>query len=203
MRRAAVLSILTLLLASPLSGCLGGDSRGQDTGLLPPPDDASGDDSAAAAPPEWSFVATDGETYARDSPEGNATMLFFMATWCSTCRGMAPMVSSVHESFAPQGLRTYSVSVDATSREEQSLDSYDWKESANQDWPHGIDRGQTMMRTFGIFQQSSLVVLDGEGHVVQKWGYGRATEEEVRAAVEEALRRSAGAEGPADDPALA
>lgn len=185
MRRPLVLSVLALLLAMPLAGCLG---EGGDPSGAPLASDESAAEPARGA--DWSFVATDGHTYSRDEPPRNATLLFFMATWCSTCRGMGPAVARVNESYADEGLRVFSVSVDATSREEESLDDYEWKASADQDWPHGIDRGQTMMRTFGVFQQSNVVVLDGEGHVVRQWGFGRATEEEMRAAVEDALGRA-------------
>lgn len=174
------------LLALPLSGCLGGSTG--DTGLLPAPSEGDGEGQGTGPGPAWSFTATDGQDYGRDEPAGNATLLFFMATWCSSCRMLAPSVAQVAQEYGPQGVRTFSLSTDPGDSDAQLED---WKERHAQPWVHGRDEGQRAMAAFDITTQSSVVILDGDGHLVQRWGYGRASVGEMRAALDEALSRAA------------
>lgn len=141
-----------------------------------------------AVGPAWSFVSSEGEVVSRDSPEGNATVLFFMATWCSTCRSMTPMVAEVESEFAVRGVRVFSVSIDPSDSDE-ALEG--WREKYGQSWPHGRDEAQSMQRSFGVTSQSSVVVLDSDGNLVERWGFGRASGPEVRAALEGVLSSGA------------
>lgn len=134
--------------------------------------------------PEWSFTSTQGETFTRDAPARNATVLFFMATWCSSCRAKAPIVAEVANDTAARGVLTLSVGFDPT---ETTADLAAWQERFAQPWPHGVDEGQRVQRALGVTSQSSVVVLDARGSVVQSWGYGRVTEPALRDAVERAL----------------
>lgn len=167
--RAMVL--LMLLLMAPLAGCLGADRGGP----------------SAAGAPAWSFTDTEGMVHTRDAPAGNATVLFFMATWCGTCRAKAPALASVHEDYAARGVRFYSLDFDATETPEQIRA---WKEQRGQPWPHGVDPGLSLQRTFGVTSQSSVVVLDAQGSVVRSWGYGAVTEPALRDALDRALSPS-------------
>jgi thiol-disulfide isomerase/thioredoxin len=162
--------LLTVLLLAPLAGCLG-------------PEGASPGDGA----PAWSFTDTEGMVHARDAPEGNATVLFFMATWCGTCVGKAPMLAEVHDEYADRGVRFYSLDFDATETPDQIRT---WKERRDQPWPHGVDPGLAVQRAFGVTSQSSVVVLDGSGRVVESWGYGAVTGPALRAALDRALSPS-------------
>lgn len=166
-----VLAIL-LLVAPALAGCF----ASQGDPVLPQPADAAG--------PAWSLKDTQGVVHARDNASANATILFFMATWCSSCRSKAPLLAEVAAEYAPRGVRTLSVGFDPS---ESDADLEAWKESYAQPWPHGVDVGQRVARAFGVTSQSSVVVLDAEGVPVQAWGYGRVNGEELRAALERAL----------------
>lgn len=147
-----------------------------------------GEPAASGSAPTWSFTDLDGMVHSRDAPPGNATVLFFMATWCTSCRGKAPMISEVHGDYAARGVRFYSIDVDPTERVE-SIRA--WQRERDQPWPHGVDAGASVQRAFGVTSQSSVVVLDGSGAVGRSWGYGAVTEEGLRAALDEALRTTA------------
>jgi peroxiredoxin len=176
--RALVLACLVTL--APFAGCLGDGSPDAGAPLSPPED-------PSAVGPDWSFVDTDGATHSRDAPAANATLVFFMASWCSTCRSKAPLLREVHDAYAERGVRMYSVSWDRTD-DDGSLEA--WKERYAQPWPHGIDPSFEIQRTFGITAQSSAVVLDARGNLVQKWGYGQLDGEGLRAALDAALART-------------
>lgn len=164
--RAIALAILLLL--QPLAGCAERETAG----------------SSAGTAPDWSFVDTQGVAHSRDEPAGNATVIFFMASWCGTCRSKAPMLARVHADAAEQGVRFYSVSFDR-SDDDATLES--WKAKVQNDWPHGVDPSFRIQRAFGITAQSSVVVLDSEGGLVEKWGYGGVQEDALREAIDRAL----------------
>ena len=159
-----------LLAALLLAGCAG-------------PADPAGDGA-----PEWSFTDVDGARHSRDAPEGNATVLFFMATWCGSCRSKAPALAAVHEDYAERGVRFYSLDFDASETPDQLRA---WQRQHDHPWPHGVDPALRVQRTFGVTSQSSVVVLDAEGRVAKSWGYGQVTEPALRAALDDALSAEA------------
>lgn len=149
-------------------------------------DPAAGPSPATAdgAGPAWSFAATDGNTYSRDAPPANATVLFFMASWCSSCRAKAPVVATVHDEYVDRGVRTLSVDFDPS---ETASDIAAWQERYDQDWPHGIDEGRAVQRALGVTTQSTVLVLDSDGRIVKHFGYGQVTQDGLREAIETAL----------------
>lgn len=153
----------------------------------PGPGSSSPPPAQGAVGPDWSFTDTDGANHSRASAAGEPAVLFFMATWCGSCRANAPRVAAVHEAFADEGLQVFSVGWDPL---ETAQELEDWKERYHQPWPHGTDPGAKVARAFGIKAQSSLVVVDAAGNPVRTWGYGGASEADLRAAVEEAFARS-------------
>lgn len=145
-------------------------------------------ETSAPAPsgdtPAWSFTDTEGARHSNATTTGAPVMLFFMASWCPTCKSKAPMLAEVHADLAPRGLQTFSVSFDPEDGPEELRA---WKERYAQPWPHGVDPGLSMQRTFGITSQSSVVVLDGEGRVAGTWGYPGPVEGDLRAALDAAF----------------
>lgn len=172
--RGAALLLATVLLAgcaSPTEPTEGPPTRTQPS-------------SEGGAGPAWSFQALDGQTYSRDSPEGNATVLFFMATWCGTCASKAPAIAEVADEYAPKGVRTFSIDFDPS---ETPAEMSAWQERYQQDWPHALDKGATIQRTFEVCVQSTVVVLDADGELVKKFGYGQVTADLLRDALDSAL----------------
>lgn len=151
--------LLALLLTSiSLAGCMAG------SGAAPNEVNQAG----KTIGPDWSFVDTEGVERSRDSSMGSPSLLFFMATWCGSCRSNAPRLAEVQEAYADAGLDVYALSWDP---QETEGDLEQWKQAHDQPWPHGIDPNSRVARTFGITQQSSYAVLDANGVLVQKLGY--------------------------------
>lgn len=136
------------------------------------------------APASWSLTTIDGDIITSGTPERNATILFFMATWCSSCRSKAPVIAEAHADYAPRGVATYSVDFDPT---ETAEDIRAWQERYAQPWPHGLDPDRELQRGFGVRTQSTVLVLDGDGKTVRAFGYGEVTSPQLREALEEAL----------------
>ncbi|HWG90996.1 MAG TPA: TlpA disulfide reductase family protein [Candidatus Thermoplasmatota archaeon] len=162
--RAALLALAFVLPV--VAGCLQGD----------PPTPAS---DAMAVP--WSFTDTEGIVRSANGSAGKPTLLFFMATWCSTCKSKSPMLKNVAEAYAGR-VNVYSVSVDETDTDGK-LEA--WREAREHPWPHG--RAGEMTKAFGVRLQSTFVLLSAEGEVLRKWDYPGASEEDLRGSLEKAL----------------
>lgn len=160
--RALMLSLA--LLAAPLAGCA-------DTGQ---PSAGEGE------VPAWSIEDTNGTTHTHETTAGSPTVVFYMATWCPSCQQMTEEMRQVHDEHG-ETIDMLSAGVDPGESEE---DLERWKDEHDQPWPHGLDEGAEMQQAHGIESQSSVVVLDPEGHVAEKWGYGEATAEEVGNVIE-------------------
>jgi peroxiredoxin len=156
--RAFLLALV--LLAAPMAGCAGGDTE------------SSGG--------EWSLEDTDGEMHTRESTSGSPTVIFYMATWCPSCEDMTSEMSQVHAEHGEQ-IDMLSAGVDP-GETDQDLET--WKNEHDQPWPHGIDQEAQLQQAYGVDSQSSVVVLDDEGVLAEKWSYGEATAEEVSAVLD-------------------
>lgn len=156
-----------LLLALPLAGCTG----------APPP-------TAGDAPgPAWSFTDTEGREHSNATAAGQPSVLFFMASWCGSCRQNAPRLAAAHRDYGERA-GFYTIAFDRTDTVE-SLEA--WKAQYASPWPHGIDGSFSAAKNLSIVAQSSIVVLDAQGQVAQRWGYGGANEADLRAALDRAL----------------
>lgn len=161
------IALALVLLAAPLAGCASSE-------------EANTADQGPA--PEWSFTDTDGQTHSRESASGSPTVIFFMATWCSSCQKKTSDMKRVHDDYAQAGVDVFSVTVDSNEGDE---DLERWKEDFSQNWPHGTDDQAQLQQAFGVRSQSNVVILDGEGHKVEHWGYGAATYDEMSAVLDD------------------
>lgn len=193
MRPVRAPTVVAVAAALVMSGCLGSSGPGAPTsgessasGTMETQDNVTRVDAAPTGP-DWVFTDTDGVGHSRDSAAGLPSVLFFMASWCSSCKSKTGVLAKVNSTYWPQGLQTFTLSFDTTD-DDESLRT--WKAKYNQPWPHGIDRGFEMQKAFGINSQSSVVVLDHAGEVVKKFGYGAVTEETLKEAVETAFGRA-------------
>lgn len=177
MRLSIVFAAALLLASGVLAGCVG-----EPSGEVPTETNADGETIG----PSWSFTDTNGTEHSRDSAMGDPSILFFMATWCGSCRQNAPRLAEVHDAFQGKGLDVYSLSWDPTENDD---DLERWKSRYDQTWPHGLDPDNRIAKTFGITSQSSFVVLDHQGLVVERFGYPGASESDLRDAVERAYAR--------------
>ena len=132
----------------------------------------------------WSFTDLDGATHSNATTAGAPVLLFFMASWCTTCRAKAPMLAEVHAEHAPRGLQAFSLSFDPN---DGPAELEAWRREHAHPWPHGVDPSLAVQRAFGVTSQSSVVVLDAEGRVVEAWGYPGPREDALRAALDAAF----------------
>lgn len=152
--RGRVLLLATALVAVPMAGC------------------ASGGGDGGGEPIAWRFTDTDGQVHSNGTAAGSPSVLFFMATWCPSCRDLADDMRAVHEDYADRGVHVYSLSWDPD-EDEDDLES--WKAEHDQPWPHGNDPGLEVASAMDVQSQSSVVILDGESVKARHYGYGEAS----------------------------
>lgn len=160
MRRVVAPVVAALLLA----GCASA-----------PPAPSSPSSPASA----WSVTDTEGATWSPETLAGEPALLFFMATWCGSCQATAPKLARLHEAYGDR-VQFLSVGYDPS---ETPADLEGWKASKAQPWPHALDPLREAQREYGIAIQSVVVVLDADGTVAWKSGYG-PNEDEARAALD-------------------
>ena len=197
------LLIVLLLVALPLAGCaetpppLDDDAGSAEPDVTttptapadgadgPPADDEPADEETPVMRgPDWTLAGVDGETYTRDMPPADATVLFFFATWCGTCMSKAPGLGEVQDAYVDDGVRFLSVDIDPSETAQQVEQ---WQARYGHEWGHGIDNGQTMMRLFDVKATSYVVVLDAHGNVVKTYGDGEVTKDDLSRTLDETL----------------
>lgn len=150
-------------------------------GCAAPQGDTSGNLDGDAA---WVFTSFDGARHEPSDPAANATVLFFMATWCTTCQSKAPVLTAAYDDFAAQGVRFLSIDFDPS---ESHADVAAWQERYGHPWPHGLDVDREVQRELHVTIQSTVIVLDAAGDEVERFGYGKVTEAGLSDAIARAL----------------
>ncbi len=166
--RLPLLALAIALLTVPLAGCVANDPA-------PPPGSGS---------LEWEFTDTQGQTHSNETAQGTPTVFFFMATWCTSCQDKASDLRAVHGAYEEQGVDVFSLSWDPD-EDEQDLEQ--WKAEYEQPWPHGNDPDLEIQRTFGVNQQSEVVLLDEDNRMVQHWGYGQVNQQALSTILDDQL----------------
>jgi thiol-disulfide isomerase/thioredoxin len=69
--------------------------------------------------PEVAGTTLAGDSLRLSDFAGGPVLVNLWATWCPPCREEMPYLQSLHERFAPQGLRTVAISVDDASARKQ------------------------------------------------------------------------------------
>jgi len=126
----------------------------------PPPSTAV---SSAPVPANLQFTAKtlDGAPFDAARLAGKPVVLWFWASWCSTCRAQGPAVRGLAEQY---GTEVSFVGV-AGLGEPKDMPGFVSRTSTG-GFPHLSDNEGAVWRRFKITVQSSLVLLDANGKIV-------------------------------------
>ena len=148
-------TIAGLLLATilALSGCAGAQTT------------TKSEPRSGARPASLAFTGEDisGASYDGQQLAGKPAVLWFWAPWCPTCRAQTARVEKVAKEYAGR------VNVVAVGGLADATDIRDYARTV--DGPtHLIDEQGVVWRHFSVTAQSTYVILDAEGVIVQR-GY--------------------------------
>lgn len=126
------------------------------------------------------------QPYSPDALYGTPVLATFFATWCFPCLGQLPVFGELARDFGAQGLKVVAVGMDLEGA--RVLGPF----AQNMDYPFPVLVADERLRKgetpFGpVTVLPSTVILSRTGEVIAAWP-GLANPEDVRAAVEQALR---------------
>ncbi|SEE79945.1 redoxin domain-containing protein [Ruania alba] len=156
------------------------DEMDEEMSEEPMDEEMSGDEMDAESmdtPETLAFTATtlDGDEFDGASLAGSPAVLWFWAPWCPTCQAQIPNMTSLGEQYAGE------VAVVGVG----GLDTSEAIADLAGDIPnvqHLVDDEGEVWSHFGITQQSSFVVLDSDGEIVDE---GTLSDEDLNATVAE------------------
>jgi len=108
--------------------------------------------------PEFSFVASDGQTISLDTLRGKIVLLDFWASWCAPCVRALPSVKKVQKDHLNAPFVVVSISGDDDKRA--------WVSFADKNgmtWPQYWDEQGRLRRLFDVQAIPTYVLLDAEG----------------------------------------
>ncbi|WP_157930631.1 TlpA family protein disulfide reductase [Glycomyces xiaoerkulensis] len=192
MRRTAIgISAAGLAAAFALSACGSDRAPAEDESTEPEPtaSETGGEETTeapaeedAAVPELLDFTAAtvDGDDFSGAELAGDPTVLWFWEHDCPICQGQGGTVSGLHGEYGDavdvvgvSGAGLYAASSDADRR-----DFVDRTGTA--DLVHLEDEDYRIRNSFGVVTQSTFVVLDAEGGIVESGSLG---EDELHEAV--------------------
>lgn len=130
-------------------------------------DSGSGAPASTGTPKKLDFTATtlDGKKFDGTTLAGKPAVLWFWALWCPTCGAQAPHVADLAEEY--QGEVTF---VGVAGLDDKPQMRKFVARTGVDGFTHLADDSGTVWKRFGITAQSTYVLLDAKGAVVQS-GY--------------------------------
>ena len=141
----------------------------------------TGESVGAAGGVDLDFTATtlDGEVFEGASLAGRPALLWFWAPWCPTCAGQAAHVSEVADTFEGRLTVVGVGGLDQAEEMRTFVENFDVGNVV-----HLSDESGEVWQRFGITSQSTYVVLDADGVVVEQ---GVLSEDELDQALSDSV----------------
>jgi thiol-disulfide isomerase/thioredoxin len=98
---------------------------------------------------------------------GKPTVLYFMASWCSSC---AYGESQLRQVQSRLGGRVNVVTVDVDPQQDATADLSAFQSRWGGPWPHVLDVGQRLVAAYGVQGLDTTVVLNARGTIVHIGG---------------------------------
>lgn len=107
-----------------------------------------------------------GEIFDLANARGDVVVLFFMASWCTTCVPEARALKELHASYRDRGLRVLVVDVDSRSTE-QALARF--RAVANRgEYLWALDTRQEIVRGYAVRTLDATVIVDRDGRIAYR-----------------------------------
>src|SRR5438552_345952 len=108
--------------------------------------------------PEFSFVASDGQTISLDTLRGKIVLLDFWASWCAPCVRALPSVKKVQKDHVKDRFVVVGISGDTDKRAWVAF-----TDKNGMAWPQYWDEKGSLRRLFDVQAIPTYVLLDAEG----------------------------------------
>lgn len=149
--------LLAVIILSLLSGCSNAEERKPTTGL-----------TQGKIAPDFALKDLDGNTVSLASfKNNNPVCILFWATWCPYCVRDIPRVKSLHEKYAPQGLKILSINIAANDPIQRVIN---FKNRYGLPYTILYDENNVVSQLYGVVGIPVSVIIDRKG-VIQYRGY--------------------------------
>ncbi len=98
---------------------------------------------------------------------GKPTVLYFMASWCSSCTYGESQLRQVQSRL---GSRVNLVTVDVDPQQDTAAELAAFQKQWGGPWPHVLDTGQRLVAAFGVQSLDTTVILNARGTIVHVGG---------------------------------
>jgi len=93
--------------------------------------------------------------------KGRTTLLYFMATWCPTCREAIPHLKEIHARYSGKGLVFFNIAVEET-REKIA----DYSKRRDLPYPVLLDTDGKVSKRYGVFGVPVMALVNSEGRII-------------------------------------
>lgn len=108
----------------------------------------------------------DGRIFDLASADGEVVVIFFMASWCTTCVPEARALKELHAAYGKRGLRVLVVDIDPRSTE-RALARF--RAIANKgEYLWALDTQQTIVRSYGVRALDATIIIDRDGRIAYR-----------------------------------
>lgn len=114
--------------------------------------------------------------------KGSVVLLDFWATWCGPCVASMPHLDAIHKDLKDQGLKSFAVNL-----REAEAEVKKFVEKTSLGLPVLFDKDGKVAKSYGVRGIPQTVVIGKDGKV-RKVVVGSGTHDQVRKAIEEALK---------------
>jgi len=133
-------------------------------------------------PPDFALTDLDGNVHRLSDHRGKVVLLYFMATWCTSCRVQTARLMNIWEKYG-SSLVLISISVDPAFDTPDVLRAY--AESYQADWIWLSDTA-SIQRMYRVMEIPYTVVIDRQGWVKARH-QGLVDEDVLSGEIEEAM----------------
>lgn len=117
---------------------------------------------AGMTAPEWELETGDGMgfNFPADA-EGDASILFFWATWCPYCHALMPYLQRIQDDYSEYGVTVYAIDFKDDGDPVQYMEKLGWNFVV-------FPLGDLVADDYGVFSAPGILIVDRQGIVTYR-----------------------------------
>lgn len=167
-RRKRYFKVMTILMAAVffLAAC-GRPAAGPQTKSAEAATNFQISDGPPA--PDWTLETLDGQTFELADHKGDVVVMFFMASWCSSCILEARALDQLYKDYADQGLTVVAINVEPEKNAESLAQFRQQSFDAPYAWT--FDNEFKVTQLYGVKALDTTFVIDRAGNIAYNDAY--------------------------------
>ncbi len=113
--------------------------------------------------PDWELSTLDGGTFRLADHQGEVVVMFFMASWCSTCLPEAQALAELHNQYADQGLAIVAINAEPE-RKVKELELFRQRAN-NGEFAWAFDNEFVVVQAYKVQALDTTFIIDRSGRI--------------------------------------